>query len=67
LAATRLDFTNVAILLAGALEACALGGDAGPRGSVGASELDQLFASRTGISVPFGIESGHFYKLAVSA
>jgi len=56
-AATRLDFTNVAILLAGAIEACAFRGDAGPWDSVGAPELDQLFARRAGISVPFGIEN----------
>jgi hypothetical protein len=56
-AATCLEFTNVTILLAGAIKACAFGGDAGPWGSVGAPELDQLFTSRARISVPFGIES----------
>jgi hypothetical protein len=56
-AATWLEFTNVTILLAGAIEACAFGGDAGPWGSVGPPELDQLFARRARISVPFGIES----------
>jgi hypothetical protein len=56
-AATRLEITDVTIPLAGAIEACAFGGDAGPWGSVGAPELDQLFASRAGISVPFGIKS----------
>ena len=55
-AATRLKFANVAVLLAGAVEACAFGGDVGPWGSVSAPELDQLFASRARISVPFGIE-----------
>jgi hypothetical protein len=56
-AATRLEFTNVTILLARAIEACAFGGDAGAWGSVGAPELDQLIASRARISVSFGIES----------
>jgi len=56
-AATRLEITDVTIPLAGAIEACAFGGDAGPWGSVGAPELDQLFASRARISVPFGIKS----------
>jgi hypothetical protein len=56
-AATRLEFTNVTILLAGAIEARAFGGDAGPRGSVDAPELDQLFASRARVSVSFGITS----------
>jgi hypothetical protein len=56
-AATRLEFTNVTILLAGAIEARAFGGDAGPWGSVGAPELNQLLASRAGISVRFGIKS----------
>ena len=55
-AATRLEFTNAAVLLAGAIEARAFGGDAGPWGSVSAPELDQLFARRARISVPFGIE-----------
>jgi hypothetical protein len=55
-AATRLEFTNVTILLAGAREACAFGSNAGPRGSVGAPELDQLFATRARISIPFGIK-----------
>ena len=49
--ATRLEFTDVAILLAGAIEACAFGGDAGSWGSVGAPELGQLFVdlSKTGM------------------
>jgi hypothetical protein len=53
----RLEFTNVTILLTGAIEACAFGGNAGPRGGVGAPELDQLLASRARISVLLGIKS----------
>ena len=44
-AATRLEFTNVTVLLAGAVEARAFGSYAGPSGRIGAPELDQLFAS----------------------
>ena len=55
-AAPRLEFADVAILLAGAVTARAVSRDAGARRGVGAPELDQLFACRTDIAVSLGIE-----------
>ncbi len=50
-AALRLEFADVAILLARAVTACAVSADAGARRGVGASKLNQFFTRRTGVAV----------------
>jgi hypothetical protein len=50
-AALRFEFADVTILLAGAVTAQAVSVDAGARRGIGASELNQFLARRTGVAV----------------
>jgi hypothetical protein len=55
-AAVWLEFADVAIQFAGAIESCTLGRDAASRGCVRASKLEKLFVRRARVAVAFGIE-----------
>src|SRR5271157_455364 len=55
-AASRFEIADVAILLAGAINARVVGSDAGARRGVGAPKLNQFLARRTCVAIPFGIE-----------
>ena len=55
-AALGFEFADVAIQFAGAIKFVPLGCDAASGNGVCASELDQLFARRAGVTVAFGVE-----------